>query len=685
MNLTPTRTLNRLIQSPLRLGAVVTLILTLILSSLALPSAEAAVQNLTLNPAADTHVQASMSTQNFGSYTFLTGSSSDARAMLRWNTAGKVPAGATLTGAILRIYPTNISVTTGGAEVHPQSNSWVENTVTWNTQPSWNTTVLATSATPRVGQWLEISLPLSSISLTGDTSVGIRYTASGSNFRFGSREATTGKPELALTYDTGTTPPPPPPPPPTGSMTYSPSADSYVRSGAPTTNFGTATELASSSTDSRAYLKWATGNTVPSGSTITSLKLRLFTKNISVTSGGFEVHPTSSSWAENTLIWNSQPTWNSQVLGTSPTPLDEQWVEVNLPATALNRTADTALAVRYTVSGSNGRFTSREYANTTQRPQLIVDYTTDSPPPPPTDPVLLAAGDIACRPGMAVTATTCQHGAVSDLVLAQTPTAVAVLGDTQYDNGTLTEFMGSYALTWGRFKNITYPVPGNHEYSDPAGGAKGYFDYWNGAGNATGQAGERGKGYYSYNLGNWHIVVINSECWYAGGCGVGSAQYNWLQQDLANNTAQCTLTYTHHPRFTSHADYDTDTVMGDMWNLMVADVDVMLAGHQHATEIYKKIGATLANSSIPVLNPTGIKQFVVGTGGRSHYNFVQGPTLDSTGGVAMEARDDETFGALKLVLKPTGYDWNMLALPGSNFHNADSQTTGAFTGSETCS
>ena len=179
--------------------------------------------------------------------------------------------------------------------------------------------------------------------------------------------------------------------------------------------------------------------------------------------------------------------------------------------------------------------------------------------------------------------------------------------------------------------------------------------------------------------------MINSECWYAGGCGVGSAQYTWLQQDLAGNTAQCTLAYTHHPRFTSHADYDTDTIMGDMWNLMVADVDVMLAGHQHATEVYKKIGATAANSSTPVLNPTGIKQFVVGTGGRSHYNFVQGPTLDSTGGVAMEARDDETFGALKLVLKPTGYDWNMLALPGSNFHNADSQTAGAFAGSETCS
>ena len=116
------------------------------------------------------------------------------------------PAGATLTGATLRILPTNISVTTGGAEVHPQLNSWVENTVTWNTQPSWNTTVLATSATPRVGQWLEISLPLSSISLTGDTSVGIRYTASGSNFRFGSREAGSGKPELVLAYDSGTTP-----------------------------------------------------------------------------------------------------------------------------------------------------------------------------------------------------------------------------------------------------------------------------------------------------------------------------------------------------------------------------------------------------------------------------------------------------------------------------------------------
>src|SRR3954463_13521705 len=164
------------------------------------------------------------------------------------------------------------------------------------------------------------------------------------------------------------------------------------------------------------------------------------------------------------------------------------------------------------------------------------------------DPVIAAAGDVACDPastsfnGGAGDSTHCRQRATSDLLLTGGFAAVLPLGDTQYEDGTLAKFQASYDLSWGRVRSISRPVVGNHEYETSA---TGYFDYFNGVGNATGPAGERSKGYYSYDLSlpsgaRWHIVALNSECsassagtvGQSGACAAGSAQEQWLRADL---------------------------------------------------------------------------------------------------------------------------------------------------------
>lgn len=172
-------------------------------------------------------------------------------------------------------------------------------------------------------------------------------------------------------------------------------------------------------------------------------------------------------------------------------------------------------------------------------------------PDPGAGPVVVgAAGDIACDPmtraynGGRGTEDACKMRATSDLLLSiDGLEAVLALGDTQYNISTLDKFLTSYHPTWGRLKEITYPVPGNHEYAVP--GAKGYFDYFGAA------AGDPSTGYYSFDLGGWHVIALNSECWAIGGCHSGSPQEQWLRRDLAENPATCTLAFWHRPRFSS--------------------------------------------------------------------------------------------------------------------------------------
>ncbi|HUC20085.1 MAG TPA: metallophosphoesterase, partial [Candidatus Polarisedimenticolaceae bacterium] len=265
------------------------------------------------------------------------------------------------------------------------------------------------------------------------------------------------------------------------------------------------------------------------------------------------------------------------------------------------------------------------------------------------DPVIVAVGDIACDPtdasynGGNGTATNCRMKATSDLALSINPTNVVILGDNQYENGTLSAFQASYDPTWGRLKAITKPAVGNHEYQTP--GATGYYDYFGAA------AGDRSKGYYSYNLGAWHMIVLNSNCTYVA-CGVGSAQEAWLRADLASHTQTCTLAYWHHPRFSSGAEHGNNTLVQPLWQaLHEARADVILTGHDHT---YERFAAQRADGVADGSAPT---EFVIGTGGKNHYAF---------GAIKVNslAHNNTNYGVLKMTLHSASYDWQFIAEGG---------------------
>ena len=260
--------------------------------------------------------------------------------------------------------------------------------------------------------------------------------------------------------------------------------------------------------------------------------------------------------------------------------------------------------------------------------------------------VLVAAGDIA-KCGSRVT-----DDATADL-LDGVPGTVVTLGDNAYDSGTAAEFENCYGPTWGRHKARTRPAAGNHEYRTP--GAAGHFGYFGAA------AGDPAKGYYSYEVGAWHVVALNSNCKQAGGCKAGSPQERWLRQDLAAHPTACTLAYWHHPRFSS-ARYGNDPATDGLWRaLSDAGADVVLAAHSHSYERLAPLGPTGEPDAA-----RGIRSFVVGTGGNVLYPFTAPPSA------VTEARDDTTHGVLEMTLRPEGYDWRFLPVRGQSFTDAGS-------------
>jgi Calcineurin-like phosphoesterase len=274
------------------------------------------------------------------------------------------------------------------------------------------------------------------------------------------------------------------------------------------------------------------------------------------------------------------------------------------------------------------------------------------------DPVVAAAGDIACDPAHANfnggngTATGCRQRATSDLLVGAGYDAVLLLGDNQYEDGALGKYQAVFAPTWGRLGSLLRPAPGNHEYLTP--GATGYFDYFGPA------AGERSRGYYSYDLGTWHIIALNSNCAEIGGCGPGSLQLQWLAQDLAAHPRACTLAYWHHPRFSS-GQHNNDATYDAFWQaLYQAGVDLVLAGHDHDYERFAP-----QDPSGKADPEHGIRELVVGTGGRETRPFA---TIRPNS----EVRNAQDLGVLELRLRADGYDWRFLPAPGGTFTDAGS-------------
>jgi len=274
-----------------------------------------------------------------------------------------------------------------------------------------------------------------------------------------------------------------------------------------------------------------------------------------------------------------------------------------------------------------------------------------------------AAGDVACDPtdphfnGGDGTSNACHMKATSDLLMAMQPDAVLVLGDDQYEDGALATFQQSYDPTWGRLKSVTHPAVGNHEYL--TAGAEGYFAYFGSA------AGDPGKGYYSYDVGDWHLIAINSNCSKAGGCASGSPQEQWLRADLAASSAACTLAYWHHPRYSS-GEWGDNASMSDIWQALYDHgAEIVLSGHDHD---YERFAPQDATGNLDAAR--GVRQFVVGTGGRNNYPV--GPPIANS-----QVMNGDTYGVLKLTLGPTGFDWQ--------FVPDTSGSSGGFTDSGTAS
>ena len=422
-----------------------------------------------------------------------------------------------------------------------------------------------------------------------------------------------------------------------GTVTTTAVQDSYTSQSNASATHGSLTYLAAdgvAGAERRTYLMFTVSG-VPADATSVTASLRLDASSSS--SSPFTVSAESTAWSSSTLTWNNQPAPGGQLASRPGVSAGYDAFDVS---SAVRANGTVAFVVR-TTSTAEVLFASRE--SNGSPPQLVVSWTTTT-----SDPVLAAAGDIACAPGAAVTATTCHQAATAALLTGSDITAVQTLGDNQYASGTSAEFAGGYATTWGAVRSKTHPAPGNHEYSTP--GATGYYGYFGSA------AGDPSRGYYSYDLGAWHVVVLNSEISFAA----GSAQDVWFRGDLAAHPVRCTLAVWHEPVFSSSSGVDSSR-MRLFSDAYAGGVDVVLNGHQHN---YERFAPQTPSGTADATS--GVREFVVGTGGYSVWGTAT-PLATS------QARG-RSFGVLRLTLHATSYDWRFVPVAGSTYSDSGTAT-----------
>jgi len=271
------------------------------------------------------------------------------------------------------------------------------------------------------------------------------------------------------------------------------------------------------------------------------------------------------------------------------------------------------------------------------------------------DPVVMAAGDIACEPG-STRGRKCRDDLTAELLAGATHVITA--GDNQYNCGRLSAYQGAYDKTWGQYLAKTYPVVGEDEYSGSGcstAGAEGYFTYF--ASRAQqGSCTKACPGWYSYDIGsNWHVVALNTACGEpgVGGCTASSPQLRWLKNDLANTSARCILAVMHRPYWSNGRTVAKFKPFIDA--LYAGGADVVLTGNAHLYARYAQ-----QDPSSRVDTAKGLREFIVGMGGKSH-STLQSPRLPN-----FQAGNDTTFGVLKLGLHADSYDWEYVqAYPAS--------------------
>lgn len=460
-------------------------------------------------------------------------------------------------------------------------------------------------------------------------------------------------------------------------------ADAFVDAGSASRNYGDSSLLRVRADVRVSYIRFNVPS-VPSGEQVETATLEIYARSRDACSLGVEVfRAASDSWKESTINWKNQPGTIGGALATDGA--SSSGYRTFDVSTAVSG-GPVSFAVRYPggcKSSDELAFSSREAG--TKPPRLIVrtgpeaasacsddldndgDGLTDYPSDPgcttasDTDEAdapatgsrkLVAAGDIVCSPSFSAydgsSPDQCQHRLTDDLL--GSADAVVPLGDLQYPDGLLQHFNEAYDPTWGRFAPKTYPVPGNHEYH--TAGAQGYFAYWSAQGRPVGVTGD---GYYSYDLGAWHVIALNSSasCSEGPSCAEGSPQNDWLEADLAATTERCILAYWHHPRFNSGTGHGETLATGALWeDLYTARADVVLNGHEHNFQRYAKQDPAGRRTS------AGIRQFIVGTGGRSLTDL-------GSADPSLEAGIDTAFGVLELTLASTSYAWRYISVTGA--------------------
>jgi hypothetical protein len=410
--------------------------------------------------------------------------------------------------------------------------------------------------------------------------------------------------------------------------------DARVRESSPERNYGTGSALQAdnaSDPEIESYLRFTVAGVE---GRVLEAKLRLFvTTNGS--RNGPAVYATDLGWTELGINWYARPARTSEAVDNKERLRTNTWVEYDV--TSLVHGNGTYSFVLVADSSDSVVFSAREGI---RPPQLVVKFTggptpTPTPTLPPGEIVFVGAGDISdCATN---------NDELTAQLLDGIPGIVFTTGDNVYPSGTYNEFINCYGPAWGRHKERTQPVPGNHEYL--TSGAAGYFQYFNNI-----------PSYYAYDLGSWRIYALNSEI----NVSANSPQVAWLRADLAANPTECVLAYWHRPRWSSGTRHGSNDKYQVLWEILhEAGAELVLNGHEHNYERFAEMDASGREKS------PGLREIVVGTGGRGLYEF--GSPLP-----ASEVRESSTFGVLKLILRPGGYDWQFISIPSSAFTDSGS-------------
>ena len=448
-----------------------------------------------------------------------------------------------------------------------------------------------------------------------------------------------------------------------------------MQQASPTTNYGVSDLRVDIGTGANieSYLRFTVSGT---SNPIRKATLRLWVPSGGGTANGPAVFSAPNTWTETGLTWANRPgpIPGTPALDNKASIPSNAWVEYDVTQAVSGDGTYSFVLLPESDDGAN--FHSRESPVGGNPPQLVVEsgpIPTPTPlptPDPNADPVVMAAGDNVC--GAESTSGNCQQMATSNLLLAAAPHAVLVLGDVQYECGEASDFTSFYDPSWGRrVKAALPPGRGNHEYrtsTDPAHdcfgnppGAQAYFNYFGSA------AGRSAKGYYSFDLGAWHLIGLNSNCWRCRRLRAGLSPVDLVADDLATHTNACTLAYWHIPLYSSGGRADIEHQGSSTRLLYDANADLILTGHDHSYERFKPQNA---NGQVD-LTCVASAQFVVGTGGRNLTPFVTNPP--NTNAANSEVRNNTTFGVLKLTLHPTSYDWAFEPIAGQSF--TDTGTT----------